>query len=258
MVIEIESSSFIRDRNSLDKAHELKEKANLAYKERDYSAAVRLYHQCLLNAKAVVQLSLTNLQAMARNERDEKPEYGFNFGATKSEHVEEDLIQVDEEEDQPITDMNEFQAQNSRLRIDSTSRGEEMKQEATSLIIKCYNNLAACIVNGPPRQKDDYMRAVYYCDKVLDFEPDNDKAIFRKGCALQKAEKYEKAVEEFQKCKNNSQAAAATEECRMKTVEERKKRDATIRANFAKAHAAEQGNAERKDIATRGEVNRSP
>jgi ArsR family metal-binding transcriptional regulator len=76
MAIETETSSFIdRDRSSLDKAHELKEKANEAYKQHDYrhvhcclpssnkttlfnancfSQAVKLYHQCLLNAKAVV------------------------------------------------------------------------------------------------------------------------------------------------------------------------------------------------------------
>lgn len=53
-----------------------------------------------------------------------------------------------------------------RCRIDSTSRGEEMKQEAASLIAMCYINLSACIVNGPVRKRDDYMRAVYYCDKV--------------------------------------------------------------------------------------------
>lgn len=35
----------------------------------------------------------------------------------------------------------------TRSRMDSTTRGEEMKVEALDLISKCYNNLAACIVS---------------------------------------------------------------------------------------------------------------
>lgn len=56
-----------------------------------------------------------------------------------------------------------------RSRLDSTTRGEEMKEEARDLIAKCYNNLAACILNGPPRQPEDYLRAADYCDNVSRF-----------------------------------------------------------------------------------------
>jgi len=35
----------------------------------------------------------------------------------------------------------------TRSRMDSTTRGEEMKAEALDLIARCYNNLAACIVS---------------------------------------------------------------------------------------------------------------
>jgi hypothetical protein len=47
------------------------------------------------------------------------------------------------------------------------SQSSELKKEAHDLVAKCYNNLAQCILNGPPRQKEDYMRAVYYCDSVF-------------------------------------------------------------------------------------------
>lgn len=52
------------------------------------------------------------------------------------------------------------------LRTDLT-REEEIKQEARLLLAKCYCNLAVHIINGPPKKHDDYLRAVYYCDKVI-------------------------------------------------------------------------------------------
>lgn len=57
--------------------------------------------------------------------------------------------------------------QSTRTRLDSTSHGEDMKNSANELIAQCYNKLAACILNGSPRKNDDYLRAVYYCDKVF-------------------------------------------------------------------------------------------
>lgn len=236
MVVETETSSFIRDRNALDKAHELKEKANKAYSDKDYSNAIKLYHQCLLSAKAVVQLSATNLVEMARFERNAQG------GSTDEAPTIENEEFATEAETSNVKEIEANASLSGRLRIDSTSRGEEMKQESMDLISKCYNNLAACIVNGPPRQKDDYLRAVFYCDKVLELDDNNEKAIFRKGCAYMKAEKYDHAIEQLKKCSNNAQANVLIEECNLKLIEERKKRDAAIRANFAKARAAEQRN----------------
>ncbi|KAI1727670.1 tetratricopeptide repeat protein 9A [Ditylenchus destructor] len=238
MVVEIETSTFIRDRKALDKAHDLKEKANKAYGDKDYSNAVRLYHLCVLSAKAVVQCSATDLLEMARFERSTQANAGDDVSNADSENGG-----TGEAETSGVTEDAEANSSGvGRLRIDSTSRGEEMKQEANDLILKCYNNLAACILNGPPRQKDDYLRAADYCNKVLVMDENNEKAIFRKGCALMKAEKYEKAVEQFRKCSNNAQASVMLDECNLKLIEDRKKRDAVIRANFAKAHAAEQRN----------------
>ncbi len=59
-------SSFVRDRTNLDKAHKSKDQANDAYKEGDYAVAIKLYHECLLFAKAVTQLSITGLQVSTK------------------------------------------------------------------------------------------------------------------------------------------------------------------------------------------------
>lgn len=41
-----------------------------------------------------------------------------------------------------------------------------MKTEATDIALKCYSNLAACILKGQNRTEPDFLRAVEYCDKV--------------------------------------------------------------------------------------------
>jgi hypothetical protein len=38
--------------------------------------------------------------------------------------------------------------------------------EGQQLMSKCYNDLAACIINGLARKHEDYLRAVLYCDQV--------------------------------------------------------------------------------------------
>lgn len=42
-----------------------------------------------------------------------------------------------------------------------------MKTEAIEITLKCYNNLAACILQGQNRTESDFLRAVEYCDKVI-------------------------------------------------------------------------------------------
>ena len=119
---------------------------------KNFRKAIQLYHQCLLNARILTQLTIPGLQSLARVERSEQE-------AKK----EDDEIMAEKTMDEPESSDSE---KAHRLRMDSTSRGEEIKQEALELISKCYNNLAACIVNGPVRKKDDYLRAVTYCDNV--------------------------------------------------------------------------------------------
>lgn len=50
------------------------------------------------------------------------------------------------------------------------SEADALKIEALMIMIKCYNNLAACILNGAHRTQGDFMRAVGYCDKVREID----------------------------------------------------------------------------------------
>uniref|UniRef100_A0A915E2D0 Uncharacterized protein n=1 Tax=Ditylenchus dipsaci TaxID=166011 RepID=A0A915E2D0_9BILA len=147
-------------RCALDKADEIKEKANEAYKQKEFRLyAMRLYHQAVLQIKGFV----------------EKPNMAAMLGSP--------------EEEKPV--VNQVLQQSCCLHFEWTSPSTA-----------------------------DYLRAVTYCDKVLASEPDNQKAIFRKGCAYKLAQKYEKAMEQFKQCPQNIQASALLEECRLKEKEE--------------------------------------
>jgi hypothetical protein len=52
------------------------------------------------------------------------------------------------------------------MRQDSTTCGQEIHIEAKELVTKCYNNLAACLLARESSTKEDFMRAVSYCDNV--------------------------------------------------------------------------------------------
>lgn len=53
-----------------------------------------------------------------------------------------------------------------RKQISSISQREETKTKVTDIALKCYNNLAACILKEQNRTEPDYLRAVECCDKV--------------------------------------------------------------------------------------------
>ncbi|KAM6924162.1 tetratricopeptide repeat protein 9C [Xenentodon cancila] len=46
--------------------------------------------------------------------------------------------------------------------------------------VDCYNNLAACLLQ---RQDVDYARVLEYCQRVLQWQPGNVKAVYRAGVA---------------------------------------------------------------------------
>ncbi|KAM3719364.1 Tetratricopeptide repeat protein 9C [Dirofilaria immitis] len=214
-----------QDAYNLSEAYRFKEQANARYSEKDYAAAIYLYHQCLLRARAIQQLSQFGLQSLARMERNE------SIG--------------DQEESSKVVDANDVTSQSAdaekfgerRKRISSTSRGEEMKIEATDIALKCYSNLAACILKGQNRTEPDFLRAVEYCDKVLSVQPSNEKALYRKGLALSKINMYEKAIAVLQKCSNRG-AQVIINECQQLLAEERRRRDDQIRRNFSRAFGA--------------------
>ncbi|VDK85012.1 unnamed protein product [Litomosoides sigmodontis] len=224
-----------QDAYNLSEAYRFKEQANARYIARDYGAAIYLYHQCLLRARAIQQLSQFGLQSLARLERnvdesiDDQQESGSAKGSSK------------------VVDVNDIAGESSdaekfgerRKRISSTSRGEEMKIEATDIALKCYTNLAACILKGQNRTELDFLRAVEYCDKVLSVQPSNEKALYRKGLALSKVNMYEKAIAVLQKCScNNRGAQIIIGECQLLLAEERRRRDDQIRRNFSRAFEA--------------------
>uniref|UniRef100_A0A2K6VFZ5 Uncharacterized protein n=1 Tax=Onchocerca volvulus TaxID=6282 RepID=A0A2K6VFZ5_ONCVO len=226
----------VQDAYSLSEAYRFKEQANARYSEKNYAAAIYLYHQCLLRARAIQQLSPFGLQNLARIERtidetiDEEEESGSMEGSSRVVDVNDVTSEL------AIQNTEKF---GRRRRISSTSRGEEMKTEATDITLKCYNNLAACILKGPNRTESDFLRAVEYCDKVLSMQPSNEKALYRKGLALSKANMYEKAIAVLQKCScSNRGAQIIIEECQQLLAEERRRRDDQIRRNFSRPFGA--------------------
>jgi len=215
--------------HSLDQAKKFKDLANEAYNNRDYRTALLNYHHCILNAKIVTQMTSKGLDQLAQIV------FGVGEHTKEPEIVESKTLTEETSDNPPCCSENGNSTENTK----EISPGEKLQIEANDLIAKCYNNLAACIINGPPRQKDDYLRAVFYCDSALKIVGENEKAFFRKGSAFMKAEKYEKAIECFDKCQNNAQAKKLSDECRVKESDDRRKRDDEIRANFAKVRAAE-------------------
>uniref|UniRef100_A0A0N5AZM4 TPR_REGION domain-containing protein n=1 Tax=Syphacia muris TaxID=451379 RepID=A0A0N5AZM4_9BILA len=202
-------SSVKGEESKLQQAYQLKEEANLKYKEKDYAGAIYLYHRCLLFARSVHQLSQWNAED------------------TPGEDLKEAL--KDESEKDADSEKKEHRNENGcQQRVaDSTSRGKFIKAEAADLMIKCYNNLAACIIYGPNRKEEDYLRAVLMQDK------NNKKALFRKGSALAKANRYEQAINVLKKC-GGQEARVLMQKCENTVEEERRRRDDEIRRNFAR------------------------
>ncbi|MFH4978872.1 hypothetical protein AB6A40_005581 [Gnathostoma spinigerum] len=224
---EVEIERGLRQNASyLSEAHCLKEKANFYYSKCDYAEAIKLYHQCLLQAKAVRQLSQVSLQRMARLEQENRD----SDKVSPSQTSNPDDVAGTEEAAVPVA---------GRSRLSSTSRGEDMKAEANEIITKCYNNLAACILKGSSRTVDDYMRAIAYCDKVLEADENNEKALFRKAMLYMKCENYERALLLFKKLPDNREAASLAAKCDANIIKDRKRRNEIIRRNFARAAARE-------------------
>lgn len=124
-----------------------------------------------------------------------------------------------------------------------------IRREADQIILKCYNNLAASLLNGPGRDADAYLRAAEYCEKVLVKEPDNSKARFRKAQALAKAGAHEKAIEVFRLCPQNAEVRKQIQLCQHEIDTDRKRRGEEIRRNFERA---QQKQAAREAVARMG------
>ncbi|XP_050048536.1 tetratricopeptide repeat protein 9C-like [Dermacentor andersoni] len=77
-------------------------------------------------------------------------------------------------------------------RAASPTLDQSTKEMVEKLHAECYNNLAACLLQLPTT---DYNRVVQYCNIVLTMQPNNAKAIFRKGVACYKMGNYSLALQ---------------------------------------------------------------
>lgn len=231
-------------RNHLNKAYEFIEQADQHYNAGEYSNAIKHYHCCILYARAVAQLSSANLSKVFNSERDSELSGNLSFLRIPDNKIEmnkqklnDDCFKTTLTKSTNSIKLTYFSDNQKCLRTDLT-REEEIKQEARLLLAKCYCNLAVHIINGPPKKHDDYLRAVYYCDKILCLNEGDDNVKFLKACSFQKAELYDKAIEQFQKC-TSSEVKLHIEQCNLKLTEKRKKLNAIVRANFDKAQQDE-------------------
>jgi len=66
----------------------------------------------------------------------------------------------------------------------------ELLQEFNTLKIKCLNNLTTCQI-----KIRDYQEALKNCNQTLDIEPENAKALYKKGKILSSMSEYDQAIE---------------------------------------------------------------
>lgn len=78
--------------------------------------------------------------------------------------------------------------------VDFESMVEEDKKTVDDLKVKLYNNLAHCQL-----QFDEYKAVILLCDKVLEIDENNVKAIYRRGSAYMGLENWEAAYKDMNK-----------------------------------------------------------
>eukprot|EP00794_Sanderia_malayensis_P020152 gene20152-22126_t len=71
---------------------------------------------------------------------------------------------------------------------------EESKKSIQELHLICYNNLAACLL-----KRENFQKVIEYADKAIALEPDNTKALFRRGTAYFHLKKFCNAEDDFNK-----------------------------------------------------------
>ncbi|ESO87701.1 hypothetical protein LOTGIDRAFT_68631, partial [Lottia gigantea] len=68
---------------------------------------------------------------------------------------------------------------------------DEMKSDIKQIQMNCHNNLAASLLK---QDSPNYEKIIEYCDQVLEGEPTNEKALFRKSTALNKLGKFDDTI----------------------------------------------------------------
>lgn len=64
----------------------------------------------------------------------------------------------------------------------------ELKKEVNQLLVQCHLNIAAC-----QEKLKDYKKVIEHCNKALNIEPSNPKALYRRGSAYLELDDYYKA-----------------------------------------------------------------
>jgi Flp pilus assembly protein TadD len=78
----------------------------------------------------------------------------------------------------------------------SSSKSQPLSQEDITTVIKiqmdCYNNMAASYI-----RLSNFTKAVEYAGKVLDKEPENVKALYRRGTSYHRLNELDKAEKDL-------------------------------------------------------------
>lgn len=144
-----------------------------------FREALRLFHQCILLARAVEQRSSVAIH--------------------QNSVIHVDLPTVSELS--PSDDLEKQQTTEEQKLAQERSRQEDIKQETHQIMAECYLNLANCVLNGGPRSAEDYLRVIDYCSNVLSYEPTSEQitcATLFKATAFMKGEYYNEAIEVLQ------------------------------------------------------------
>ncbi|KAK7104468.1 hypothetical protein V1264_019180 [Littorina saxatilis] len=117
---------------------------------------------------------------------------------------------------------------------------KDMLDERDRLLCECYNNLAACLL--AKEKEPNYEKVVGYCQKVLDHDPKNVKAIFRMGTALHHLGNLDKAHDVL-----TSTSACQTEkqiQALLRTIKEAQKvQDQKVKATYQKMFSSDSSKA---------------
>jgi tetratricopeptide (TPR) repeat protein len=81
-----------------------------------------------------------------------------------------------------------------QMNTNKNIENEEDKQEVTKLKVTCHLNMAACYLKMEKEKE-----AIQECSSALKIEPNNVKALFRRGRAYMEEKEWEKAEEDFNK-----------------------------------------------------------
>lgn len=106
---------------------------------------------------------------------------------------------------------------------------EDMQNEVDSLKTDCYNNLANCLLQG---EAPDYAKIVQYCENVLQVQPHNIKALYRKGFSLLQLKNVDEAMTVLTQALNLDPKDPKIRKCILQCQEESKRQDSHMKANY--------------------------